>query len=159
MSDPVPPPNRLPWPPILTVVAAAAAVALGAALPTPLWPAGPGLVALGGVLVLAALGLDLWTILTLRRHHANVLPHRVATALVTTGPFAWSRNPIYVGNVLLLIGATFLLANPWFLPAAALLAVALHRLAIRREEAHLARRFGAAWEAYRQRTARWFGPW
>jgi protein-S-isoprenylcysteine O-methyltransferase Ste14 len=91
------------------------------------------------------------------RQHANILPHRAATALVTSGPFALSRNPIYLGNTIAMAGAGLAFANPWFLPAALLAAVAVTRLAIRREEAHLAARFGAAWDAYSQRTARWFG--
>ncbi len=94
---------------------------------------------------------------TMRRHRANILPHRAATALVTTGPFAWSRNPIYLGNTLMLIGFGLVLRNPWFLPAAAAAAVAVTHLAIRREEAHLEILFGPSWLAYRQRTARWFG--
>jgi protein-S-isoprenylcysteine O-methyltransferase Ste14 len=95
--------------------------------------------------------------LVMRRGRANILPHRAATALITSGPFAVSRNPIYLGNTFLLIGAAAALANPWFLPVALLSAAAVDRLAIRREEAHLAARFGEAWRGYAKRTARWIG--
>ena len=108
-------------------------------------------------MVAGGLGLDLAAIRTMRRHRANILPHRAATALVTTGPFAWSRNPIYLGNTLLLAGAAFAFHDPWFLPAALAAVLAVTHLAIRREEAHLAHMFGAEWERYRRRTARWFG--
>ncbi len=103
------------------------------------------------------LGLDLWAMVTMQRCKANILPHRPATALVTSGPFAWSRNPIYLGNTLALIGAGLAFSNLWFLPAAALAAFAVLRLAIRREQRHLAERFGPAWETYRGQTLRWFG--
>jgi protein-S-isoprenylcysteine O-methyltransferase Ste14 len=97
---------------------------------------------------------------TMRRHRANVWPHRAATALVTGGPFAWSRNPIYLGNTLLLAGAGLLLANAWFLIAALVGVWAVTRLAIVREEAHLAARFDGAWLAYVRSTPRWLRlPW
>ena len=48
----------------------------------------PGAFAAGGLLVGLALGLDLWAMVEMRRRRANILPHRAATALVTTGPFA-----------------------------------------------------------------------
>jgi protein-S-isoprenylcysteine O-methyltransferase Ste14 len=151
------PPNRIPWPPILFIAAALAAVGLEMVVPGPAWLETPVVRSLGWTALLAGLCLDLAAMRTMSRQRANILPHRPATALVTTGPFAWSRNPIYLGNTIAMTGAALAFANLWFLPAALLAAVAVTRLAIRREEAHLAARFGAAWEAYSQRTARWFG--
>ena len=154
---PVPPPNRLPWPPLIYVAAAVAAVLLGEILHGPGW-FGTGLgTSLGWGIMFLGLGLDVAAMLAMRARRANILPHRSATALVTTGVFAWSRNPIYLGNTLLLAGAALAFGNPWFLPAALLAAVAVTRLAIEREEAHLAALFGTEWDAYRRRTARWFG--
>ena len=91
----------------------------------------------------------------MRRARANILPHRAATALVTAGPFSFTRNPIYFGNTLLLLGAALLLHDLWFVVAALVAALAVDRLAIRREEAHLAAKFGAEWEEYRQKVRRW----
>ncbi len=157
MNDAVPPPNRVPWPPLIVLAAAGTAFGLGIILPMPDWLYHPLWSVPGWALMATGLGLDLAAIRTMRRHRANILPHRAATALVTTGPFAWSRNPIYLGNTLLLAGAAFAFHNPWFLPAALAAALAVTPLAIRREEAHLARVFGSEWESYRRRTARWFG--
>lgn len=151
-------PNRIPWPPLIVLGTAAAAFAL-----TWWWPLHAGTphalpVRLGGALILAAgLALDVAAVLTMARHRANVLPHRAATALVTTGPFALSRNPIYLGNTLVLAGFALAFAAPWFLAAAAAEAWLVTRLAIRREEAHLQARFGAAWTDYASRTPRWLG--
>lgn len=148
-------PNRWPWPPIIMGGAVVVAV-----LATRLWtppPLFPGAFAAGGVLVAIALGLDLWAMLEMRRRRANILPHRAATALVTTGPFAWSRNPIYLANGLLLLGLGGLFDNAWFLMAAPVAAFATDRLAIRREERHLAALFGAAWSDYASRVHRWLG--
>lgn len=150
-------PNRVPWPPILFGAAAIAAVGMGYLLPGPEWLRAPIWAGLGWLTLLAGLALDIAAMAVMSRRRANILPHRAATALVTTGPFAWSRNPIYLGNTIAMTGAAIAFANPWFLPAAMLAAVAVTQLAIRREEAHLATLFGAAWDAYSQRTARWFG--
>ncbi|MCU0984153.1 MAG: isoprenylcysteine carboxylmethyltransferase family protein [Acetobacteraceae bacterium] len=149
-------PNRLPWPPILFGGAALAAWLAGRALPLP-WPEAQALAMLGWAMIAAGVALDLWAMAVMTRRRANILPHRAATALVTEGPFAWSRNPIYLGNSLLLGGCGFAFGNAWFLIAAAGAAVAVSILAIRREEAHLAARFGEDWTGYAARTARWLG--
>ena len=148
-------PNRWPWPPLITGGAVLVAL-ITARLWTP--PAlFPGAFAAGGLLVGLALGLDLWAMVEMRRRRANILPHRAATALVTTGPFAWSRNPIYLANGLLLLGLGGLFDNAWFFLAAPVAAFATDRLAIRREERHLAALFGAAWSVYVGRVRRWLG--
>ncbi|MET3354430.1 UNVERIFIED_ORG: protein-S-isoprenylcysteine O-methyltransferase Ste14 [Xanthobacter viscosus] len=165
--DPCPPdacaarPNRLPWPPMIYGGALAAALALGALAPS-FWPpllAGPAVRGGGAVVAGLGLGLDLWAIVTLHRARTNILPHRAADRLVTSGPFALSRNPIYLGNTLLLLGLGMALANGWLLAAALLAALATDRLAARREERHLAAKFGAAFDAYAARVPRWIGWW
>ena len=110
---------------------------------------------LGVFLMAAGIALDLATMLAFRRHQTTVLPHRGATRLITDGPFRFSRNPIYVGNTLLVAGAGLAFGVAWLIPAALAGAVATGRLAIAREEQHLALRFGAAWSAYAARTPRW----
>lgn len=157
-------PNRIPWPPLVFVAAVLAAWAAGHALPLGAVPEDPAIAnavrlarGLGWLLIAAGLALDLAAMLTMHRQRANILPHRAATALVTSGPFAVSRNPIYLGNTLVLFGAAGAFANPWFIPAAVLAAWVVQVKAIRREEAHLAARFGAAWAAYARRTPRWLG--
>ena len=82
-------------------------------------------------------------------------PHRAATALVTEFPFSISRNPIYVGNTMMLMGAGFLFANSWFFIAAGVSAIAVTELAIKREEAHLEAMFGDRWRRYAASTPRW----
>ena len=150
-------PNRIPWPPILYGLALLVGVGLGKVAPAPAWLDGPVARGLGGLLLALGLGLDLAAAITMWRRRANILPHRPATALVTSGPFAWSRNPIYLGNTTALCGAGLAFANPWLIGTGLIAAVAVNRLAIVREEAHLARLFGGDWEAYCRRTPRWLG--
>lgn len=150
-------PSTVPWPPILLVGAVGLGWALGEAIPVELFRGAPAARVAGVVLAAAALLLDAAAVLTLRRHATTVLPHRGSAALVTSGPYAYSRNPIYAGNVLLTIGLAFAFANAWLLATAAAEAALVRRLAIMPEERHLEARFGEAWRVYRARTSRWLG--
>ncbi len=152
-------PNRIPWPPILLVSAVLAAWALQASWPVavPLDWTGRWLRFTGATIAFAGLALDLAAMFAMRQARTNVLPHRAADQLVTSGVFAYSRNPIYLGNTLLLSGLALALVWPWLLATALVAAVLVHHLAIRREERHLSARFGAAFVEYAQRVPRWFG--
>lgn len=157
MSDLRDRPNHIPWPPLLFAGAALIALGLQAILPLP-WPEGAwaAVLAMGGLFLGAAgLALDLATLLAFRRHETTVLPHRGATRLITDGPFRFSRNPIYLGNTLLVAGAGLVFGIAWLIPAALAGAYATGKLAIDREEAHLAARFGQDWADYAARTPRW----
>ncbi|WP_373504303.1 isoprenylcysteine carboxylmethyltransferase family protein [Aestuariivirga sp.] len=150
-------PNTIPWPPLIYLGFAGAGVILHQLLPLG-WPEGllrMVLAAIGLCLVCGGLALELVTALTFRRHRTTILPHRGATALITDGPFARSRNPIYVGNTLLVLGAGLLMGAAWLIPAAFAAAFTTQKLAIEREERHLSARFGKAWDDYAARTPRW----
>lgn len=150
-------PNAVPWPPLLYIGAIAAGLALEQLWPTAsMMPA--GLRWPGWMMLAVGAALDGSAMITMARARANILPHRAATALVTWGPFRWSRNPIYLGNTVMTVGAALAFAVPWLLASAAAAAIATHHLAIRREEAHLDARFAEAWRAYAARTPRWLGP-
>jgi Putative protein-S-isoprenylcysteine methyltransferase len=77
----------------------------------------PVLDLLGGLLVGAGLVLMLLAVAEMRRRKTTVIPHLEADALVTTGVFSRSRNPIYLGDALVLAG----LALRWDAPVALLL--------------------------------------
>ncbi|ABE41403.1 isoprenylcysteine carboxylmethyltransferase family protein [Rhodopseudomonas palustris] len=147
-------PNVLPWPPMLLGIAALASIGLGWLAPLPA-PSARWVSLLGGALALLGLALDVWAILTMRSAKTNILPHRAADRLVTWGPFGFSRNPIYLANTWLLAGIGLAFGNAWFIVFALLSALAVDRLAIRREERHLAIRFGNDWIAYAAQTPRW----
>lgn len=154
-------PNRIPWPPILYLAALLAAWVLEMIWSTSslaLWAdGGAWLRAVGIALLCLGVGLDLGSMLAMHRAHTNVLPHRGAQHLVTTGVFAFSRNPIYLGNTLALAGIALALSLPWLLMTTLLVAVLVDRLAIRREERHLSARFGPAFTDYARRVPRWIG--
>jgi protein-S-isoprenylcysteine O-methyltransferase Ste14 len=150
-------PNTIPWPPMIYIGFALAGILLHKFVPLG-WPDGAFrivLAAFGLCLICGGLALELVTALTFRRHRTTILPHRGATALITDGPFAKSRNPIYLGNTFLLLGAGLLSGIAWLVPAALAAAFTTQKLAIEREERHLAARFGEAWRAYAALTPRW----
>jgi protein-S-isoprenylcysteine O-methyltransferase Ste14 len=75
--------------------------------------------------------------------------------LVTTGPYRYSRNPMYVGVVTILIGWCVLWDSRTLLIYTAAVAVAFHFRVLLAEEPWAARLFGEDWDAYRRRVRRW----
>jgi protein-S-isoprenylcysteine O-methyltransferase Ste14 len=154
--DPKSRPNRIPWPPLifLAMTAAAFFLELGIALPFGMsgW-----LRLIGWGIFAAGVGLDVWAMATMLRARTNILPNRVADRLVEHGPFAYTRNPIYAGNTIVMTGIGIAWNALWFIAFAAIAAALVQRLAIEREEAHLAVRFGEQWNAYAARVPRWIG--
>lgn len=123
-----------------------------------LWPLGlPGGVWLGGALALAGLGLMLAAAQRMAAHRTTIIPHRSASALVTDGPFALTRNPIYLGDALILLGAILGWQALWALPLLPALVWILTRRFILPEEARLRATFGPAFENWAARTPRWIG--
>jgi protein-S-isoprenylcysteine O-methyltransferase Ste14 len=150
-------PNTIPWPPIIYLSAAAVGVVAQRVMPMP-WvesDLASALQILGAALVAAAIALDVTTLATFRKHKTTVMPNKAATNLITSGPFAWSRNPIYVGNTALVLGAGFYFGNVWLVGLAFVAAFITQKLAVEREEKHLAAKFGDVWESYAARVRRW----
>lgn len=150
------PPPPVPWPPILLVWAIVGSWLLGKHLPLP-WPGLGDLPArmIGLAIGAAGIALIVWAAIELRKHKTTVLPHKPASALVTSGPFAYLRNPIYVGDVMVMLGLAELTRNVWFVIMALVFAVLVTWLAILPEERYLLARFGAAYEDYKRKTRRW----
>ena len=109
-----------------------------------------------GLLLLAVGGLlAAWGRRTMLRAGTNVNPASPATALVVTGPFAFSRNPLYVARTLLYLGLAFVMNTPWPLLTLLPLLGVMHHAVIRREERYLDATFGATYRQYQARVGRW----
>jgi protein-S-isoprenylcysteine O-methyltransferase Ste14 len=148
-------PNRLPLPPIIYIGCLLGGWLLAEYAPVPVDLPRELLRIKGAVMIGLGLMLMVWSSSTLSRARTTVLPHRPSTALVTTGPFSVSRNPIYIGNTLVLAGFGGIAGSLWYWVAAGVALVLVDRLAVRREEAHLAARFPAGWVTYSARVRRW----
>lgn len=148
--------NTFPWPPVLLIAAIAAA-----AVATRMWPLPwPGVNdapahAIGIGFGLAGAGLIAWSIATLSKAGTTYLPAGSASVLVTTGPFRRFRNPIYLGDALILLGAAEITKSVWFVVAALAFGILVTVLQIMPEERHLEHRFGDAYLDYKSRTRRW----
>jgi protein-S-isoprenylcysteine O-methyltransferase Ste14 len=147
-------PNIVPWPPLIYAAAILAAFLLGRFFPVRFMrdPA-VGLAEVG--ILFAGLDLDLWAMATLWRAKANIFPTLPANALITSGVFRLTRNPIYLGNSVAMLGLSLWLDNGRLLLLGLVTAMAVDHLAIGREETHLAACFGEAWLACSARTPRW----
>jgi protein-S-isoprenylcysteine O-methyltransferase Ste14 len=90
-----------------------------------------------------------------RRRETGLLPFDEATALVTDGFFRFTRNPMYLGMVLALLGLSLLFGCwPTLLPVAGF-ALIIHYVFILREERFMEEAFGDEYVAYTQRVRRW----
>jgi protein-S-isoprenylcysteine O-methyltransferase Ste14 len=146
--------QRTPLPPTILVIALVLMVALHLLAPGPRLLRLP--VGLLGLLPLAAgIGLNLAADALLKRRRTTVKPFEESAALVTSGVYGWSRHPMYLGFVLLVLGVALLLGSLTPFALVLGLPVVLEALYMRTEERMLAARFGDAWTAYRSRVRRW----
>ena len=127
--------------------------AIGLALPLALFGsagrwAGAALVATGVLLMCVAAA-------QMVLHRTTFIPHRDPSALVTGGVFRLSRNPIYLGDTLVLAGAILWWDAVLALPLLPLFMALIRHRFIRAEEARLEARFGAAFRDWATRTRRW----
>ena len=109
----------------------------------------------GTALAAIGVGLGAWAFTHMLRARTHIDPYKPATALVTTGPYRFTRNPIYLAMTILYIGAA---VSFRIIPALILLPIAILLLqfgVIRREERYLEAKFGDRYREYRSRVRRW----
>ena len=109
----------------------------------------------GVTLVLIGIALTAWSVATFSRAHTTVIPWEQVSAMVTTGPFGLSRNPIYLADSIAYLGATLLIRSWWPLVILPGVLWVMRRKVIDREEAYLSERFGDAYREYQLRVRRW----
>jgi protein-S-isoprenylcysteine O-methyltransferase Ste14 len=141
-------------PPLWYLLAVLVGVLLNRRWPLPV-AEGPLTIVAGICFVAGWMALAFASIGRFRRSKTTIVPIRPAEALVLSGPYRYTRNPMYVSLALLTIACGLLLETWWpivlLVPALAL----VQRFVILREERYLRRRFGAEYEAYAQRVRRW----
>lgn len=106
--------------------------------------------------VCAGIGLDLWCFWLFLSKKTPIMPHRGANTLVLRGPYRFTRNPMYLGLLLVHLGLIQNTGIAWyaatFLPAL----LSIRYLVIAREERHLREKFGEGYQAYCNQVPRWF---
>ena len=142
-------------PPILLLTHVLSAFLLNWLLPLPfVFP--KSLEWAGYILVFVGLGFAFSAVNWFMKLHTTLDPHGSVSAIVTSGPYRFSRNPIYLGFVCTLIGLLFALGNYWGAVLSPLLMVSLYRLVIKHEEAYLEKKFKDQYTSYKSRVRRWF---
>jgi protein-S-isoprenylcysteine O-methyltransferase Ste14 len=144
-------------PPVLLLTALVAAIILDwAPLRFLAPPVGLNLqVIVGALLVAGSLWLVMGAVQTFRREGTNVIPTRPALKIVTDGPYRFTRNPMYLGMVLFLLGISLIFSLEWGVILTPVLWIAFDRLIVAREEVYLTGKFGADYQALRDKTRRW----
>ena len=152
-NDPPDIPHVIAPPPLIYALPLFAGLLLHHFLPQPVLPPrwahilGPVGVGLG------LIGLP--AVLAFRQAGTHPQPWRPTTALVVTGPYRLSRNPMYVGFTLLYLGISLWVNALWPLVLLPFVLVLMSRGVVAREERYLERRFGDAYRSYCARVRRW----
>ncbi len=141
-------------PPVIFGLAFALGLALEAAWPIAAVPSGIRY-PVGLALMAASAVIVGFVAREFLRHRTTIHVHRATTALITRGPFRYSRNPAYVALVLLYVGLAVVLDSIWVLAMLVPALTVLHHGVIVREERYLERLFGEEYRRYRARVRRW----
>ena len=142
-------------PPLVWALAVIAGFALNWLVPLPFLPADLPAGWLGAMVFVLALALGVWAIVTMTRAGSNVPTNRPTTTIVESGPYRFTRNPIYLGMFLGLIGLAIAFDNLWLLMTLVPFALVIRYGVVAREEAYLERKFGDVYRGYRSRVRRW----
>lgn len=119
-------------------------------IPRPLW-----IKIAGGLITLCGLWLAPNAVRAQSQARTSVDPYTPTTALVTSGPYQFSRNPIYLGMVLFVIGVPLILGYYWGAILSPVTIDAYNRLIISREETYLEKKFGQNYLDYKSKVRRW----
>jgi protein-S-isoprenylcysteine O-methyltransferase Ste14 len=142
-------------PPLAWGLAVITGLALNWLVPLPFLLADLPAGSLGAMVFVLALALVAWAIVTITRAGSNVPTHLPTTTIVDRGPYRFTRNPIYLGMFLGLVGLAMAFDNLWLLMMLLPFALAIRYGVVAREEAYLERKFGDVYRGYRSRVRRW----
>jgi len=141
-------------PPVLTVIFIAIAYVakwfspISLSVPDVLRNVGFALVVVGFLFGFAAF-------LEFRRARTTILPHGSVSSIVMSGVYRFTRNPIYLGFTLMLIGLPLNSGTYWGILLAPVFIYLMNRLVIEREEAYLEKKFGDVYTSFKSRVRRW----
>jgi len=143
------------FPPVLAAGTLGVGLVLAWLVPWRLPIGGTARIVVSTVLLVNAVAIGLAGERAMHRAGTNVDPRKPSTTVVTTGPFRFSRNPLYLYLISVYLGITAAVASVWplllFLP----MFLVLDRGIVRREERYLEEKFGESYRAYKARVRRW----
>ena len=112
-----------------------------------LWP--------GLALGVLGVGIAIWGRRMMQVAGTNINPALPTTAIVTSGPFRFSRNPLYLAATLLYLGLTLAFNTWWGIVVLVPFLIIMHRGVVLREERYLERKFGDSYRRYRSKVSRY----
>jgi len=142
-------------PPIVWALTAIAGLVLDRLYPLPFLPAAVPAGWLGGVVFLASLALLIWAATTFRRAGTQIQTTQPTTTIVEEGPYGYTRNPIYIGMFLGLVGLAVGFDSLWLLILLGPFYLVIRYGVVAREEAYLDLKFGDVYRDYKARVRRW----
>lgn len=141
-------------PPILTLIHIVLAYVLGWFVPLPF--SVPSIARLFGfILVVIGFLFGVAAFVEFRRAHTTLDPHGSVDVLVTSGIYRFTRNPIYLGFLLMVIGLPLNSGTYWGIVMAVPFVITCIRFVIEKEEEYLEKKFGEAYTSYKSRVRRW----
>jgi protein-S-isoprenylcysteine O-methyltransferase Ste14 len=156
MNNPEPTALRIVAPPpVLYIGALLIGIALHVAFPLRIFTASSAPGMLGVLLIVLSAAFARWAFWTMRQIGTTANPRKPSEALAVSGPFRFSRNPIYVAMTGLYAGASILANAVWPLLLLPPLLLLMDWGVIRREERYLSVKFGDAYVDYMARVRRW----
>lgn len=146
--------NPMVHPPVVVLLFIVIAYFLGRFVPIPFVPSGIWR-SVGLLLTFIGFLLGIGAFIEFRRARTTLDPHGAAKQVVTSGIYRFTRNPIYLGFLLMVIGLPLNSGLIWGIILAPLFSIVMTRLVIEREEAYLEKKFKDQYTSYKSRVRRW----
>jgi protein-S-isoprenylcysteine O-methyltransferase Ste14 len=141
-------------PPFIFAGTLVAGLSLDRAIKLPFLPIGVSRL-IGTKAIIDGLVVGAWGFMTMKAAETELSPYKPTRVLVESGPFAYTRNPLYLSITLVYAGIATLRRAPLTLALLPLLLSAVQRGVIEREERYLEQKFGDSYRSYRSRVGRW----
>ena len=141
-------------PPLVYLTSVASGAVIHHAMPLPFLP-GTLAVPLGVALVAVAIALFSYSVAKFWAAGTPVPARKPTTAIVRTGPYRFSRNPIYLAFTVFQLGIAIWVNSVWLLATLVGAVALIDYVVIRREEQYLERKFGAQYLDYKASVRRW----
>jgi protein-S-isoprenylcysteine O-methyltransferase Ste14 len=141
-------------PPIVYMISIAAGVLIRLAIPLPFLPSTLAM-PLGATLIAFAIALFSWSFREFRAANTPLPARKPTTVIVRSGPYRFSRNPIYLAFSIFQVGIAIWVDSPWLLVTLVGAMAIIHFIVMPKEESYLEGRFGTQYLDYKTSVRRW----
>lgn len=140
-------------PPVIAASVIGLAWLLDRFIPLPLFSGRHWII--GALIIAFAVGIALIAVIAFFRAKTHVEPWKPSSTIIQSGLYRFSRNPIYLAFLIILVGIALVLNSIWFLLGMPILVWLLRVLVINREERYLEDKFGDEYRQYKNKVRRW----